>query len=167
MSQVHPSKRSCVIIFAGVALFVFALSQLGSYLIDSNLPIRETYVVNSVLHITHVRNFGGVFGLFQGAGNIFSIVSGIVIVLFVFFVYGYNDYNVFHYICFGLVLGGGASNICDRMIYGSVIDFIDVQGIPYWHFVFNTADVMIHLGVWPIMLMSMIGKKVEESARKI
>jgi signal peptidase II len=45
--------------------------------------------------------------------------------------------------------------VLDRLIYGSVIDFIDVQGIPYWHYVFNTADVMIHLGIWPMLAIGL------------
>jgi signal peptidase II len=63
------------------------------------------------------------------------------------------------YLCFGLIVGGGASNILDRWVYGSVIDFIDVQGIPYWHYVFNTADVMIHLGIWPMLALTLFASR--------
>ena len=65
----------------------------------------------------------------------------------------------YEYICFGFVVGGGAGNITDRLIYGSVIDFIDIQQIPFWHYVFNTADVMIHLGIWPLLIISFVLNK--------
>jgi signal peptidase II len=43
----------------------------------------------------------------------------------------------------------------DRVIYGSVIDFIDVQNIPLWNYIFNTADLMIHVGIWPMLALSL------------
>lgn len=42
-----------------------------------------------------------------------------------------------------LVIGGGFSNIFDRIIRGGVIDFIDIKVWP----VFNLADIFICLGV--------------------
>jgi signal peptidase II len=60
----------------------------------------------------------------------------------------------YEYICFGFIVGGGASNILDRLVYGSVIDFIDIQHIPYWNYIFNTADMMVHVGIWPMLILS-------------
>ena len=53
-------------------------------------------------------------------------------------------------------MGAAAANICDRLVYGAVIDFIDIQGIPYWHYIFNIADTAIHLGVWPLVIGAFI-----------
>ncbi|MBI2426546.1 MAG: signal peptidase II [Candidatus Kerfeldbacteria bacterium] len=41
------------------------------------------------------------------------------------------------------IIGGGVSNIFDRIVYGAVIDFIVLGYTP----VFNIADVMIVIGV--------------------
>ena len=70
----------------------------------------------------------------------------------------------YEYICFGFVVGGGASNILDRLLHGSVIDFIDIQHIPYWNYVFNTADVMIHLGIWPMLLFSILAARSSQTS---
>jgi signal peptidase II len=62
------------------------------------------------------------------------------------------------------VVGGGASNVLDRLFYGSVVDFINVQHIPFWHYIFNTADVMVHAGLWPLLYFSLFpGKSGTES----
>jgi signal peptidase II len=63
--------------------------------------------------------------------------------------------RTYQFVCLGLIVGAAASNICDRLLYGAVIDFIDVQGVPHWNYVFNIADVMIHLGAWPLALGAM------------
>ncbi|MEO1941680.1 MAG: signal peptidase II [Campylobacterales bacterium] len=56
-----------------------------------------------------------------------------------------------HPILFGLIFGGGLSNILDRFTRGGVVDYL------YWHCgfqfpVFNLADVLIDLGVGFLLL---------------
>jgi signal peptidase II len=43
----------------------------------------------------------------------------------------------------GVALGGAGSNLCDRLRYGEVVDFLDLG----WWPVFNLADVAITVGV--------------------
>jgi len=141
------------ILFTVIALGGLALCQLGSYLIEThtvrNAPIR----VFDFLYVTHVRNMGGIFGIFQGKGWIFALISVLLIVALTIYVYR-SYFNTFEYFLFGLIVAGGSSNILDRIVYGSVIDFIDVRGIAFWQYIFNTADVMIHIGVWPLLIYS-------------
>lgn len=54
----------------------------------------------------------------------------------------------------GLILGGGASNIYDRIVYGHVIDWISVGNV----FVCNLADAMIVIGIF-ILLYSIYDRK--------
>jgi lipoprotein signal peptidase len=55
-----------------------------------------------------------------------------------------------------LIIGGAAGNLIDRVVAGSVVDFVDV----YWglhHFwAFNVADSAISIGV-AIMILDMLG----------
>jgi signal peptidase II len=46
----------------------------------------------------------------------------------------------------GLILGGALGNLYDRILYGYVIDFIDIH-YQHWHwFIFNVADSFISVG---------------------
>jgi signal peptidase II len=55
-----------------------------------------------------------------------------------------------------LILGGAVGNLLDRLMLGSVVDFVDAV-IGGWHFwAFNVADSAITLGV-AAMLADMIG----------
>lgn len=141
-------------LFAGIAISVLGLSQLIGYWVNTTIPLNSTVELNSLIHFTHIRNYGGVFGMLQGLGLLFGIISlGLLIAVAAYLWLG-KSINRVEYLCFGFIVGGGASNILDRFIYGSVIDFIDIQHIPYWNYVFNTADMMVHIGIWPLLFYS-------------
>lgn len=141
--------------FALIALACLLVSQLGSYLINQNLPQGDSIVVLPFLHFTHLRNLGGVFGLAQGQGWIFAVFSILLISALVAYLWRSTQVRTYEFLCFGFVAGGGVSNVLDRLVYGSVIDFINVQGIPYWNYIFNTADTFIHIGLWPMLFIAL------------
>jgi len=140
--------------FGAIALTVLLLSQIGSYVVTSIIPLGETVKWNSLVYFTHIRNLGGVFGMLQGHGWIFGLFSVALITGLVLYLYWGKAVQPYEYYCFGFIAGGGLSNILDRLIYGSVVDFINIQGIPYWQYIFNTADVMVHVGLWPMLYFS-------------
>ena len=150
------TKSSNLTLFVIVALTVIAVSQLIGFLINANIAENTTVELNGLIHFTHVRNHGGVFGLLQGQGWLFAIISAALLTAVVVYLYKGNNIARYEYLCFGFIVGGGASNVLDRLIYGSVIDFIDIQHIPYWNYVFNTADMMVHVGIWPMLIIGLM-----------
>jgi signal peptidase II len=140
--------------FAVIALTVLALSQLSSYVVNTSIPLGETVRWNSVVYFTHIRNMGGVFGMLQGHGWIFGMFSVALIAGLVLYLAFGKLVQTYEYYCFAFIAGGGLSNIVDRLLYGSVVDFINIQGIPFWQYIFNTADVMVHVGLWPMLYFS-------------
>jgi len=145
--------------YFAIAVAVLLLSQAIGFWVNNNIAQNATLEVSSLIHFTHIRNYGGVFGMAQGSGWLFGTISIGLLLGISAYLWLSKEVQRFEYICFGLVVGGGASNIIDRLVYGSVIDFIDVQHIPYWNYVFNTADVMIHLGIWPMLLLSILAHR--------
>jgi signal peptidase II len=142
--------------FGFTAVAALAIEQLGSYLVTSRLPEYHTHVVTSVIYLTHLRNTGGVFSLLPGHGAVFVVISSITILGFCLYVAKSTTMALYQSICFGLIVGAAAGNVCDRLVYGAVIDFIDIQGIPHWHYIFNIADFTIHLGAWPLVIGSLV-----------
>ena len=148
-----------ILIFIVISLSVLLLCQAIGLWINNTIPQNTTLELSRFVHLTHLRNFGGVFGLAQGSGWLFGLISiGLLVGVSAYLIVN-PTLERYEYICFGFVVGGGASNITDRLVYGSVIDFINIQQIPFWHYVFNTADVMIHLGIWPLLIMSFVLNK--------
>jgi signal peptidase II len=55
-----------------------------------------------------------------------------------------------------LIIGGAAGNLIDRIVEGSVVDFVDVYWRTYHFWAFNVADSAISVGV-AIMILDMLG----------
>lgn len=163
MNMTKQASNKFKLFFILITLFTFAFSQLIGYLINESLAISESYQVNNFFYLTHVRNYGGVFGSFHGKGWIFAAISLVILSVLCAYLFLGKNIKKYEFICFGFIVGAGCSNIADRFIYGSVIDYINIQGIPYWHYVFNSADTFIHIGVWPMILFSLLDAKLEKA----
>lgn len=161
------NKTSNMLWFAAIVLGVLALSQLVGYWVNSSIAQNTTVEWNSLIHFTHIRNHGGVFGMLQGMGGIFAAVSIALLIGVSAYLWFSPAIKRYEYICFGFIVGGGASNILDRFVYGSVIDFIDIQHIPYWNYIFNTADVMVHVGIWPLLFFSFFAANDEANSNTL
>ena len=151
----HPHKNTRQFgLFAVVALSVLTLSQAIGYWVNETIPLHSSIEINPFLFFTHVRNHGGVFGLLQGQGWVFGLFSAVLLGGVAAYLRFGEALARAEYLCFGLIVGGGASNVLDRLIYGSVIDFIDVH-LPYYRFpAFNVADSCICVGVGLYVIMS-------------
>jgi signal peptidase II len=66
---------------------------------------------------------------------------------------------------FALTLGGALGNLIDRLIRGSVVDFIDVVYAPgrHWH-TFNVADVAIVIGAGLLAIRTVHAPEVKTAA---
>ena len=61
---------------------------------------------------------------------------------------------------FSLILAGGLGNLLDRLMYGYVIDFIDITFNPY---VFNLADSYVTIGLIMYVIFSLKSKPYEKN----
>jgi signal peptidase II len=65
-----------------------------------------------------------------------------------------------------LILGGAAGNLIDRLLYGHVIDFIDLY-YGAWHWpTFNIADSAITLGAALLILDTFLGRRQEVTGKQ-
>lgn len=94
-----------------------------------------------------VRNDGIAFGALAGYAGV-ALVAALSLAL-VLFVALRGEPR--HWPLYGLVLGGGLSNLLDRLLRGHVVDFVD---LPRWP-VFNLADAAISVGVLLLVLSLM------------
>ena len=135
------------VVFFLTALLIVAADQFSKIWIRS-YPEEQLIFDAGFFRITHIHNTGAAFGLFQGysfALTIVALVGIAVILLYVLLVYRHSPYldNVVNRLALGLVLGGTAGNLIDRLSFGYVTDFIDFG---FWP-AFNIADSAITVGV--------------------
>lgn len=135
-----------IIALLTVFLVVF-LDRVTKIFFSDILSLGQSLpIVRGVLHMTLVHNTGIAFGLFKDQGVVFIIIPVIAIALLVYNIHYYrrfqNQISEFYIIGFSLILGGAFGNLVDRVLFGYVIDFIDLRIWP----VFNIADSAITIG---------------------
>ena len=122
----------------------------------SVLPYETIHVFNDHLTVTRVENSGA----FLSAGDSMSKASkqifltlipilAMLLGLFYLFLKPVSG-NMLIGLCF--VIGGGVGNLFDRMLYGSVTDFLYVKFGIFQTGIFNMADVSIMAGLFIILL---------------
>jgi signal peptidase II len=57
----------------------------------------------------------------------------------------------------GLIVGGAIGNGYDRLVYGAVVDFLDLHAFGRHFFVFNLADAAINIGVALLIVDGLVG----------
>jgi signal peptidase II len=62
-------------------------------------------------------------------------------------------------LAYGLIIGGAAGNLVDRLVHGAVVDFISLHAAGYYWYVFNVADIAITLGVAALFFDMFTGEK--------
>ncbi|HIH12012.1 TPA: signal peptidase II [Candidatus Woesearchaeota archaeon] len=142
------SSRSYVGLFAVLSVVTLIFDQITKRLVFYYKPEWQW----SFLKIHYLTNTGAAFGLFQNHIEWLTLLS-VVVAISTLFVYKHLPQSFWPQFAGGLFLGGVVGNLTDRLLYGYVIDFIDLTVWP----AFNIADSAITLGV--ILIVFTINKK--------
>ena len=141
---------------------IVALDQLTKALIREKLPVHSSItVIPGFMDFTHVRNTGAAFGMLNAAEFPFksialSIVAVAALVAVGLYAAGLARDQLLARVGLALIIGGAAGNLIDRIVEGSVVDFVDVYWRTYHFWAFNVADSAISVGV-AIMILDMLG----------
>jgi signal peptidase II len=141
-----------------VAVLVVLADQITKAIVRSTIPIYSSVVViPGVLNFTHVRNSGAAFGIlnsvdFPFKATLIAIVATVALVAVAFYAAGLAPQQRAARVGLALVLGGAAGNLLDRILHGSVVDFIDAYWGVYHFWAFNLADSAITIGVAVLIL---------------
>jgi signal peptidase II len=137
-----------------VAIAVFALDRFTKHLITASfMPGESRIVIPHLLWWTYVQNTHGAFGLFGNSPVLLVVLALVVLALFAFAFRDAAKRSALVRVAFGMILGGAAGNIADRLQQQFVVDFIDFKTI--WPDVFNGADSCITIGVVLLIVSSL------------
>lgn len=143
------------LIWAGLlALLVVILDQGAKALIVDNIDPGELVQVLGPLDLTHSHNDGVAFGLAGGGGILVILLAAVALVALGAFIASAPESNL-TWISGGLILGGAAGNLIDRVRIGHVTDFIL---LPSWP-AFNLADCAITVGVVLLAVLLIWGEQ--------
>lgn len=126
-----------------VAVFFIAIDRLLKFLAANNFFQSPLPIISDILKLNLSRNYNVAFSLPLHGIWLITAIASILLVLIFFFLRSCRQGNYVKAFCFLLVILGGASNLCDRLQFGYVIDYLDLK----YFTVFNLADVMIVAGM--------------------
>ena len=140
---------------------IVTLDQLTKWLVRVRVPLYSSVeVIPNFLDITHVRNTGTAFGFldsvnFPGKTLAIGIVAMCALIAVAVYAGTIASQQIMARVGMALIIGGAAGNLIDRLLVGSVVDFVDAYwgGFHFW--AFNVADSAISVGV-ALMILDMI-----------
>ena len=122
---------------------VFILDRITKSLVAAQIPYgSEVPLIGHLVGITNVRNSGAAFGVAPAGAGLFLIASIAVAIGLALYVFR-NSGDRWSFGALGLIMGGTVGNGFDRIVNGTVTDFVNVH---FWP-VFNVADSAISTGV--------------------
>jgi len=135
---------------------VLLLDQGSKLLADSAMALHDPIVLLPSLALTKAYNTGAAFSfLGEASGWQRWFFSGLAVAVCGILLAWLRRLPATEWrtaLALALILGGAAGNLVDRVIYGHVIDFIDVY-YQTWHWpTFNVADSAITLGAALLLL---------------
>ena len=146
-----------------IALVVFTLDQVTKAVVEANIPLHEARsVIPGLLRLTNVKNRGAAFGIFADSpseGRIAVLILLSVVALAVVVTLLWRNQPSARRMGLGLalILGGAIGNLFDRLVQGSVVDFLDFYLSSYHWPAFNVADSAIVIGAG-LLLLDMVLK---------
>lgn len=140
-----------------LTLAVFGLDRWTKVIVTETMRLHQSNpFLGNLVRFTYVHNDGGVFGYHFFPSGTLAVVNLIaVVVVTVIILRMGDDSPAFRWIL-AAILGGAIGNTFDRIAYGYVIDFIDVD-MPNWLMerfaVFNVADSAVTVGVVLLLIL--------------
>ncbi len=121
---------------------VIGLDQLTKRTVAAGIASGHEQSLLPGVHLVHVRNSGVAFGVLSGGGALVLVATLVALAVLLFYFVRHPARRGL-WVPTGLLAGGAIGNLVDRLLNGSVTDFIK---LPHWP-AFNVADIAITFGV--------------------
>lgn len=153
-----PSSQSPLfekrLLFLGLGLAVFALDQLIKFPFRTQWAVGQSQPLTPFLSLTYVQNPGALFGIFPNHTFLLGLISlGISLGIIGYVWRRPPETGWLLYTALGFLLGGALGNMSDRLLFGFVVDYLDLQwqSKSIWP-VFNGADIAVDVGIALLLL---------------
>ncbi|MDB5157225.1 MAG: lspA [Mucilaginibacter sp.] len=156
-------NRKGILRILGIVLILvvsIGLDRVSKIYVREHIHISDNiFVIKNFFTILHAENTGAFLSLGDSLQNpwkfiLLSLLPLLALAFGVFYVMFKPSIGKLTTIGIVLVIAGGAGNLYDRMLYGSVTDFMHMNFGIFQTGVFNVADVSIMIGMGLILLES-------------
>ncbi len=139
----------------GIALAVIVIDQLTKAMIVATFHLGDARMVTPFFDIVRAHNRGAAFSFLNEASGWqrwFFIGLGLVAAAFIVWLLARHGGQRLFGWALALILGGALGNVIDRLLYGHVVDFLQVHWKSHYFPSFNVADSAITVGAALLIL---------------
>ena len=137
----------------GLSIITLLIDQIIKFIVVNKMTYLQTIeVIKNFFNITYIKNDGAAFNILSGNKILIILLTVIVVYLFYLLFIRNNKLSLYNEITYGILLGGIFGNFLDRLIYGSVIDYLDFKILGFNYPVFNFADSLIVISIFLILI---------------
>lgn len=165
-----PRRLPWLLLISAAIIF---LDRLTKTLVSARVLVGGAIpVIPHFLRITHWTNEGAAFSLFADSSSpnmvrwgliAFSLLAAVVVLVVLVRL---GNRITLTTVALALVFAGALGNVHDRIAYGSVVDFIEVNIFGYHWPDFNIADSSIVTGACLLLLDSLLPKKAASDSEQ-
>jgi signal peptidase II len=139
----------------GLALLLFLVDQFTKVLILGHYALGDSTYVTSFFNIVRVHNPGAAFSFLASASGwqrwFFTALGIGAAVFIVWLLRSHSSQRLFAF-SMACLLGGAVGNVVDRVLYGYVVDFVQLHYAGWAFPAFNVADSAITAGAIGMIL---------------
>lgn len=133
------------------SIIILALDQGSKYLARTFLmEMGQVQIVGDLIRFTYVENPGIAFGIRIGPNTLFTVMIGLASLAVLYYLFRMRGQRFSARLALALIFGGALGNLFDRIYFGRVVDFIDIDFPNFimerWP-VFNIADTAVTIGM--------------------
>ena len=139
----------------GLALLLFLVDQFTKVLILGYYALGDSTYVTSFFNIVRVHNPGAAFSFLASASGWqrwFFTALGIGAAIFIVWLLRSHSSQRLFAFSMACLLGGAVGNVVDRVLYGYVVDFVQLHYAGWAFPAFNVADSAITAGAIGMIL---------------
>lgn len=132
-----------------LAAVIVVIDQITKYFIVQKFVLHETLYLTPFFNLVRVHNTGAAFSMLADAGGwqrVFFIGIAVVASVWVVWLLRRHPEQKLFCLALGMILGGAIGNLIDRVLFGSVVDFVQLHYAGYFFPAFNVADSAITCG---------------------
>ena len=145
--------------FSVIFLVTIAADQVTKKIARESFSPNDPTEVLPFFQFTNTLNTGIAFGQFRD-NQVIVIALAIIAIVWMFIYFGRSGgRSPLLPVSIGLLAGGAASNLFDRLTQGHVTDFLQISRFP----VFNVADMAITAGVILLLITLLNGERQQRT----
>jgi signal peptidase II len=148
-----------------LSLVIILFDQVTKYFASHALLMYQPISIIPGFNLTLMHNTGAAFSFLSQAGGwqrwFFIGIASVVSIVIIVWMNGLPKNKRWLLTALALILGGAIGNVCDRIILGYVIDFIEVYYEDMFWPAFNIADSAITIGAIMLIIDSLFLKEAE------